>query len=83
VVGRSESSRTTDPFCNVAFDLPDRNHSVLRRIEPNSRTTLMDEQSNPCKNLPLQDVMSRHRGREQGRRYELSSLTTLLSLAFL
>jgi hypothetical protein len=33
----------------------------LRRIEPNSRTTLIDEQSNPSQLVHQEDVMSRHR----------------------
>jgi hypothetical protein len=32
-----------------------------RRIEPNSRTTLIDEQSNPSQLVHQEDVMSRHR----------------------
>lgn len=35
----------------------DRNQTVLQRSEPNSRTTLIDEQSNPWNSLQFQDVM--------------------------
>ena len=52
---------------------------VLRRFEPSSRTTLIGEQPNPWKVLPLQDVMSRHRGAEPPRRCELLEATSLLS----
>ena len=52
-----------------------------RRIEPNSRTTLIDEQSNPSQLVHQEDVMSRHRGGKQRLRYELFRAITLLSLA--
>ena len=58
---------------------PDRVRTVLRRSEPSSRTALTGEQPDPWKVLPLQDAMSRHRGAERDRRYELSGLTSLLS----
>ncbi len=64
-------------------NLVDRVRPALRRSEPSSRTTLMDEQSNPWDLLQPQDVMSRHRGRELLCRYGLSRETTLLSLAYL
>jgi len=44
---------------------------LTRRIEPNSRTTLIDEQSNPSQLVHQEDVMSRHRGAKQRLRYEL------------
>src|SRR3989344_6796983 len=53
--------------------------TVSRRSEPSSRTTLMGEQPNPWDRLQPQDVMSRHRGAEPRRRYELSGETSLLS----
>lgn len=53
----------------------------LRRIEPNSRTTLIGEQPNPSHLLQREDVMSRHRGAKHRRQYELSSGISLLSLA--
>jgi hypothetical protein len=39
----------------------DKNHTVSRRIEPNSRSVLMDEQSNPFNLLQQKDTKSRHR----------------------
>src|SRR5574343_1973926 len=57
----------------------DRDQTVSRRFEPSSRTTLMGEQPNPWKVLPLQDVMSRHRGAKPRRRYELLDAISLLS----
>ena len=47
--------------------------------EPSSRTTLIGEQPNPWELLRPQDVMSRHRGAELRRRYELLGGTSLLS----
>ena len=52
---------------------------VLRRSEPSSRNTLIGEQPNPWDLLQPQDVLSRHRGAEQGRQYGLSGPTSLLS----
>ena len=49
----------------------DRDQTVSRRSKPSSRTTLMIEQINPWKVIHNQDVMSRHRGAKQSRRYEL------------
>ena len=49
------------------------------RFEPSSRTTLIGEQPNPWKVLPLQDVMSRHRGAKPFRRCELLETISLLS----
>ena len=43
------------------FPPEDRDHTDSRRIKPNSRTLLMDEQSNPSKLLPPEDRMNRHR----------------------
>ena len=54
--------------------------TVSRRFEPSSRTTLMGEQPNPWNVLPLQDVMSRHRGAKPSRRCELLGKISLLSL---
>ena len=61
----------------------DRDRTVSRRSEPSSRTTLMDEQSNPWDLLQPQDVMSRHRGAKHCRRYELLGSISLLSPAYL
>src|SRR5690554_8011380 len=57
----------------------DRDRPVSRRSEPSSRTTLMGEQPNPWDLLQPQDVTSRHRGAEPGRRCELLDQTSLLS----
>ena len=57
----------------------DRDRTVSRRSEPSSRTTLIGEQPNPWKVLPLQDVMGRHRGAKPGRRCELLDQISLLS----
>ena len=59
----------------------DRDRAVLQRSEPSSRRILMGEQTNPWGLIQPQDILSRHRGREPGRRYGLSGPTTLLSLA--
>ena len=61
----------------------DRDRTVSRRSEPSSRTTLMGEQPNPWDLLQPQDVMSRHRGAKQPRRYELLGVISLLSPAYL
>lgn len=61
----------------------DRNRTVSRRSKPNSRTTLIGEQPNPWDLLQPQDVMSRHRGGKQRRRYGLLDAITLLSPAYL
>ena len=42
----------------------DKNQTVSRRSEPNSRKVLGGEQPHPWKRLHLQDTLSRHRGRE-------------------
>jgi hypothetical protein len=61
----------------------DRNRTVSRRSEPNSRTTLIGEQPNPWDLLQPQDVMSRHRGAKPPRRCELLGEISLLSPAYL
>lgn len=61
----------------------DRDQTVSRRFKPSSRTTLIDEQSNPQNLLQLQDVMGRHRGAKLLRRYGLQRVISLLSLAYL
>ena len=53
--------------------------TVSRRSEPSSRAALIGEQPNPWDLLQPQDGMSRHRGAEPGRRYELLDQTSLLS----
>ena len=57
----------------------DRDRPVSRRSEPSSRTALTGEQPDPWDLIQPQDAMSRHRGAEPGRRYELLDLTSLLS----
>ena len=61
----------------------DRDQTVSRRFEPNSRTALIGEQPNPWDLLQPQDAMSRHRGAKPCRRYELLGRISLLSLAYL
>ena len=61
----------------------DRDRTVSRRSEPNSRTALMGEQPNPWDLLQPQDAMSRHRGAKPLRRCELSGRISLLSPAYL
>ena len=50
-----------------------------RSPQPSSRTTLTGEQPDPWKVLPLQDVMSRHRGAKPRRLCELLDAISLLS----
>jgi hypothetical protein len=52
---------------------------VSRRSEPSSRNFLIGEQPNPWELLHPQDKLSRHRGAEHYRRYELLGSTSLLS----
>src|ERR687890_1302319 len=61
----------------------DRDRTVSRRSEPNSRTTLIGEQPNPWDLLQPQDAMSRHRGAKPPRRCELLGEISLLSPAYL
>ena len=74
------SSRTRGRSSQNSYaSIPDINRTVSRRSEPSSRTTLIGEQPNPWKVLPLQDVMSRHRGAKQRRLCELLGAISLLS----
>src|SRR3989344_300718 len=57
----------------------DRDQTVSRRFEPNSRTALIGEQPNPCDLLQPQDAMSRHRGAKPLRRCGLLGGISLLS----
>src|SRR3990172_8823490 len=61
----------------------DRDRTVSRRSEPNSRTALIGEQPNPWDLLQPQDAMSRHRGAKPRRRCELLDAISLLSPAYL
>src|ERR1700755_1328820 len=72
----------TDPL-RLRAPTADRDQSVSRRAEPSSRPTLIGEQPNPWDLLQPQDVMSRHRGAKQPRRYELLGVISLLSPAYL
>ena len=61
----------------------DKDRTVSRRSEPNSRTTLIGEQPNPWDLLQPQDVMSRHRGAKQRRRYgRLGAISLLYDSTF-
>ncbi len=68
---------------NLSSPMADRNRTVSRRSEPNSRTALIGEQPNPWDLLQPQDAMSRHRGAKPCRRYELLDMISLLSPAYL
>ena len=72
----------TDPL-KSRTPTADRDRTVSRRSEPNSRTTLIGEQPNPWDLLQPQDVMSRHRGAKPSRRYGLLGKISLLSPAYL
>ena len=61
----------------------DRDRTVSRRSKPSSRTILTVEQTDPWKIILNQDMMSRHRGANQLRRWELLGVISLLSLAYL
>ena len=61
----------------------DRDRTVSRRSEPNSRTALTGEQPDPWDQLQPQDAMSRHRGAKQPRRYGLLGVISLLSPEYL
>ncbi len=72
----------SDPL-NSPTPTADRDRTVSRRSEPSSRTTLNGEQPYPWDLLQPQDVMSRHRGAKQRRRYELLDAISLLSPEYL
>ena len=72
----------TDPLKTPA-PTADRDRTVSRRSEPNSRTALNGEQPYPWDLLQPQDAMSRHRGAKQPRRYGLLGVISLLSPAYL
>ena len=52
---------------NFPTPMADRDRTVSRRSEPNSRTTLIGEQPNPWDLVQPQDMISRHRGAKQPR----------------
>src|SRR5882757_9852408 len=72
----------TDPF-NIPTPTADRDRTVSRRSEPNSRTALNGEQPYPWDLLQPQDAMSRHRGAKPRRRCELLGVISLLSPEYL
>src|SRR4030065_2460488 len=72
----------TDPLKSPA-PTTDRDRTVSRRSEPNSRTALIGAQPHPWDLLQPQDAMSRHRGAKPRRRYELLDAISLLSPAYL
>ncbi len=57
----------------------DRDRTVSRRSEPNSRPALIGEQPNPWDLLQPQDATSRHRGAKRSRRYGRLGSISLLS----
>ena len=61
----------------------DRDQTVSRRSEPNSRTALIGEQPNPWDLLQPQDAMSRHRGAKRYRRCGRLGIISLLSPEYL
>ena len=65
----------------MGFKLSKRQINLsFERFEPSSRIFLIGEQPNPWELLHPQDKMSRHRGAELRRRFELLGGTSLLSL---
>ncbi len=68
---------------NHPTPVADRDRTVSRRSEPNSRTAFIGEQPNPWDLLQPQDAMSRHRGAKPCRRYELLGRISLLSPEYL
>ncbi len=70
-------------LCKYPTPMTDRDQTVSRRFEPNSRTALIGEQPNPWDLLQPQDAMSRHRGAKPPRRYELLVAISLLSPEYL
>ena len=72
----------SDPF-KLLTPTTDRDRTVSRRSEPNSRTALTGEQPDPWDRLQPQDAMSRHRGAKPPRRYELLGEISLLSPEYL
>ena len=72
----------TAPFKSLT-PATDRDRTVSRRSEPSSRATLIGEQPNPWDLLQPQDVMSRHRGAKQRRRYGRLGAISLLSPEYL
>jgi len=83
VISTFHSSRTKMGLLISSKKTADRDQTVSRRSEPNSRTILTAEQADPWKIVLNQDMMSRHRGAKQPRRWVLLGVISLLSLAYL
>jgi len=83
LISSSRSSRTRAEIFNFSNLTADRDRTVSRRSKPSSRTILTVEQTDPWKIILNQDMMSRHRGANQFRRWELLGIISLLSLAYL
>jgi hypothetical protein len=83
LINLSRSSRTRARFFNFSNLTADRDRTVSRRSKPSSRTILTVEQTDPWKIILNQDMMSRHRGANRLRRWELLGVISLLSLAYL
>ncbi len=64
----------------MGFRLFNGQNLTTKRSEPSSRNFLNGEQPYPWELLHPQDKLSRHRGAELCRRYELLGTTSLLSL---
>ena len=83
MINPSQSSRTRAGALKPSNLAIDRDQTVSRRSKPSSRTILTVEQTDPWKIILNQDMMSRHRGANQLRRWELLGVISLLSLAYL
>ena len=83
MINLSQSSRTKVSSYIFFWLTADRDQTVSRRSKPSSRTILTVEQTDPWKIILNQDMMSRHRGANQLRRWELLEVISLLSLAYL
>ena len=91
LAGQLEHQRIVNPgplvlgttLLNSPTPMEDRDRTVSRRSEPSSRTALTGEQPDPWDLLQPQDAMSRHRGANPRRRYELLGAISLLSPAYL
>ncbi len=83
MINLSRSSRTRARSFYFSNLTADRDRTVSRRSKPSSRTILTVEQTDPWKIILNQDMMSRHRGANQLRRWELLGVISLLSLAYL
>jgi hypothetical protein len=82
-ISLSRSSRTGARAPFFSYLTADRDRTVSRRSKPSSRTILTVEQTDPWKIIHNQDMMSRHRGANRLRRWELLGVISLLSLAYL